>query len=161
MAEEGEQLAGIMKQEVRLTTHGNAPGKPGWREDIERSIGKVATSVTATGISIVVGYSPLDTPDKVRAMIGAHGSGDKAEGGGARIHAGPPGRSVWNEDVTGKHPSKAKANYALPDAFNQQGNRFVENAVRRMEGRFGKAVDAAFASMPDSVVYEKVRVDEA
>lgn len=157
---EGDKLAAIMKQEVQHTTHGDAPGKPAWRDHMERNIGLVATAITVDAISIDVGYDADGKSDEVRAMIVAHGSGDKADGGGSPITAGPPGRSVWDGDVSGKHPSKAKSTYDLPDAFNQQGNQFVEDAMRRMQTQFGDAIDQAFVGMPDSVIYTKVRVDE-
>lgn len=156
---EGDKLAAIMKQEVQHTTHGGAPGKPAWRDHVERSIGHVATSITADTLSVDVGYDVSGKSDEVRAMIVAYGSGDKADGGGSPITAGPPGRSVWDGDVTGKHPSRAKSTYALPDAFNQQGNQFVLDAMRRMQTRFGDAVEQAFREMPDGTVYTKVRVD--
>lgn len=155
---EGRKLAGIMKQEVQHTTHGDAPGKPAWRDHIERNIGQTATTITTDAISIDVGYDYDGKSDEVRAMIVAHGSGDKADGGGNRITAGPPGRSVWDEDVTGKHPSRAKSTYELPEEFNQHGNQFVENAMRRMRTQFGEYVEEAFREMPSSAVYGKVKV---
>lgn len=157
---EGGKLAAIMKQEVQHTTYGDAPGKPAWRDHMERNIGLIATAITTDVISIDVGYDADGKSDEVRAMIVAHGSGDKVDGGGSPITAGPPGRSVWDGDVASKHPSRAKSTYALPDAFNQQGNQFVEDAMRRMQTQFGNAIDQAFSSMPDSVIYAKVQVDE-
>lgn len=46
----------------------------------------------------------------------------------------------------------------MPQGFNQNGNRFVENAVRRMQTRFGDRLDAAFAAEPDSTYYDNVHV---
>lgn len=156
---EGDRLIVIMEHEAQLTTHGGAPGKPSWRDEIERNLGHVATTVTADGISMDFGYSPSGMADKVRAMIVAYGSGDKADGGGEKIHAGPPGRSVWDDDLTGRHPSQAKSEHPMPDAFNQEGNRFIENAMRRAQTEFGGLTKAAFAFLPDRMYWEKVRVN--
>ena len=89
-------------------------------------------------------------------MIVKAGSGSAV--GNAPIHAGPTGRSVWDGDVTGKHPSKTKSEYELPDAFNQTGNQFIENAMRMMQTEFGQLTEIAFATTPDSCYYGSVEV---
>lgn len=142
-----------------MATHGGAPGKPGWREDIARNIGITACAITADSVSVDVGYVPTGKADEVRAMVVGYGSGDKAEGGGEAIHAGPTGRSVWGKDLDGKHPSRAKTMYPLPEAFNQEGNQFVSNALRRAQAQFGERVQGACAALPDVVYHGKVRVD--
>lgn len=155
---EGDKLIAIMEHEVQLTTNGGAPGKPAWREEIADNLGHVATTITADGISMDFGYSPSGMADKVRAMVVAYGSGEKADGGGEKIHAGPPGRSVWDADLTGRHPSRAHTEHPLPDEFNQTGNQFVRNALRRAQTQFGGLVEAAFEALPDRMYWEKVRV---
>lgn len=147
-----------MRREVYHTTHGGAPGKPEWRKEIADNLSRVAIAVTDTSVSVDVGYSPSDKADEVRAMIVAAGSGSEA--GNAPIHAGPTGRSVWDEDVSGKHPSRAKNEYLLPAEFNQKGNQFIENAMRMMKTDFGDVTEAVFASVPDSVYYGNVVVME-
>ena len=145
-----------MKREVGRTTHGGAPGKPAWRDEIARNLTHVATAVSGDSVSMDFGYSPSDKADLVRAMIVEDGSGSAI--GNDPIHAGPTGRSVWDEDVSGKHPSRAKTEYNLPDAFNQVGNQFVENAVRMMQTEFGRATEAVFATTPDDAYYGNVQV---
>lgn len=157
---EAERLAEIMKQESRMTTHDGAPGKPEWREEIARNIGITAKGIAADKVSVDVGYMPTGLSEEVRSMVVAYGSGDKAEGGGKAIHAGPRGRSVWGDDLTEKHPSRASSEYPLPEAFNQEGNRFVENAMRRLRTQFGDRVQAAYAGLPDAAYHKNVRVDE-
>lgn len=89
-------------------------------------------------------------------MIIEVGSGTEA--GNASIHAGPPGRNVWNAELSGRHPSEAKSEYDLPAEFNQKGNQFVENAVRIMQTEFGERTELTFASTPDSVYFGNVEV---
>lgn len=156
---EGQKLVNHMRREIRNTTHGGAPGKPEWRKEIADNLGRVAIAVTETSVSVDVGYSPSDKADEVRAMIVEAGSGSEA--GNEPVHAGPTGRSVWNEDVNGKHPSRAKSEYLLPAAFNQKGNQFVENAMRLMKTDFGNVTEAVFTLLPDSSYYGNVVVKES
>ena len=58
---------------------------------------------------------------------------------------------VWDDDITGKQPSAAKSEYALPEQFNQVGNFFIENAAQRIAARAVNALDAAAANLPDSI----------
>ena len=106
MHTEGKKLAEVMRQEVFMTTHGDAPGKPSWRDELRRNIGLVSTVVTQDGITMEIGYVSSGKAEEVRAMVVAYGSGDKAEGGGTKVHAGPPGRNVWDDDLSAKHPSR-------------------------------------------------------
>lgn len=153
---EGERLMKYMRREVERTTHGGAPGKPTWRREIVENIRHTATAVSGDSVSMDFGYSSSDKADEVRAMIVEAGSGSAV--GNAPIHAGPAGRSVWDGDVTGKHLSKAKSEYDLPDAFNQTGNQFVENAMRMMQTEFSQLTEIAFATTPDSCYYGSVEV---
>lgn len=155
---EGKALLSIMRAEAGRTTRGGAPGKPAWRAEIAANLEHVATAVSPDGISMDFGYSPSGQADEARAMVVNEGSGNAA--GGEAIHAGPTGRSVWDAELAGKHPSRAKSEYDLPEEFNQQGNRFVENAVRRMQTKFGDRLESAFAAEPDGTFYGNVHVRE-
>ena len=147
-----------MRREAAKTTYGGAPGKPDWRKEIADNLDHVTTAVTGDSVSMDFGYSPSGKADEVRAMIVAVGSGSSA--GGSAIHAGPPGRSVWDGDVSGKHPSNAKSEYDLPAAFNQKGNQFVENAMRIMKTEFGMLTEIYMGSIPDHVYYGNVQVSK-
>ena len=155
---EGQKLLAHMQREVMNTTHGGAPGKPDWRKEIARNLDKTAVAVTDDSVSMDFGYSPSDKADEVRAMVVEAGSGSAA--GGKPITAGPNGRSVWNSELDGKHPSRAKSVYKLPAEFNQKGNKFVENAMRMMQTEFGTITETVFATTPDSAYYGNVKVDE-
>lgn len=140
-----------MGEELQKTTHGGAPGKPAWRDKLAADIHRVFESITDDAIEFGVGvdYSS-GTWEHVRAMLIAYGSGSRA--GGAAIHAGPPGRDVWNDDLTGKKPSAAKSEYPLPDAFNQEGNDYVNNAMKRMKVFFDDIISEALRSMPGDII---------
>lgn len=148
-----------MRREVRHTMRGNTPGKPEWRSEIERNLRSKPAVVTENGIAVEVGYTPSNQAELVRAMVVEAGSGSAA--GNDPIHAGPTGRSVWDDELSEKHPSRAKTVYNLPDEFNQEGNQFVENAMRIIESEFGTATDAAFAALPDEAYHGKVQVSES
>lgn len=155
---EGRKLLIHMKQEVQRTMDGGGPGKPNWRKEIAANLDRLAMSVSDTSVSMDFGYSPSDKADLVRAMIVEAGTGSAV--GNAPIHAGPKGRSVWNNDVSGQHPSRAKTEYLLPPEFNQKGNQFVENAMRIMQTQFGEITEFVFATVPDSVYYGNVQVSK-
>ena len=140
------------------TMHGGAPGKPDWRKEIADNLDKTAVAVTDDSVSMDFGYSPSDKTDEVRAMVVEAGSGSAV--GGKPITAGPNGRNVWNSDLDGKHPSRAKSVYKLPAQFNQKGNHFVENAIRITKTTFGTMTEAAFATTPDSAYYGNVKVEK-
>jgi len=153
---EGQKLLIHMRQEVHRTVGGGGPGKPAWRNELASKLDKIASSVSDSAVSMDFGYSPSGKADLVRAMIVEAGAGSAA--GNAPIHAGPTGRSVWDDDVSGQHPSRAKSEYLLPAEFNQAGNQFVENAMRIMQTYFGDITEFVFATVPDSAYYGNVQV---
>lgn len=155
---EGQRLLSHMQREVMNTTHGSAPGKPDWRKEVAQNLDKTAVAVTDESVSMDFGYSPSDKADEVRAMVVEAGSGSAV--GNESITAGPNGRSVWNSELDGKHPSRAKSVYKLPAEFNQKGNKFVENAMRIMQTEFGTITEAVLATTPDSAYYGNVKVDK-
>lgn len=153
---EGRKLLNHMRQEVQRTVDGGGPGKPAWRSELASNLEHLATAVSDTSVSMDFGYSPSGKADLVRAMIIEAGAGSAA--GNAPIHAGPTGRSVWDDDVSGQHPSRAKSEYLLPAGFNQAGNQFMENAMRIMETYYGDITEFVFATIPDSAYYGNVQV---
>lgn len=155
---EGQKLLFYMRQEAQRTVGGGGPGKPAWRSELAANLNHLATAVTDTSVSMDFGYSPSGKADLVRAMIIEAGAGSAA--GNAPIHAGPTGRSVWDDDVSGQHPSRAKSEYLLPAAFNQRGNQFMENAMRIMHTSFGDITEFVFSTVPDSAYYGNVQVSK-
>ena len=151
------RLIELMRDELEKTTHGGAPGKPAWREKVSQDIHRVFESIANDVIEIGVGLDYSEgTWEHVRAMLIAYGSGSEA--GGGAIWAGPPGREVWNDDLSGRKQSEAHGEYPLPAEFNQKGNDFVNNAMRRMKPFFDDIIDDAIRTMPQGVIAKAVHV---
>lgn len=153
-----DQLIDILKQEVMVTMHGDGPGKPAWREELRDSMTELLREIATDYIELGAGAPALlgrkGRAKKVRAMIIAVGGGSAV--GNPFIAAGPSGRSVWDDDITGKKPSAAKSEYALPEQFNQVGNFFIENAAQRIAVRAANALDEASANIPDSIFSKNI-----
>lgn len=143
-----------MKQEIKNTTHGGAPGRPEWRSQISNMLRETYRDITESYMEVAVGLPDnLDSIAKyifVRAMIITEGSGSAV--GNAPITAGPYGRSVWNDSLTGKNPSSSMITYKLPSEFNQKGNHFIENAVKLMRKEFRDILDEATDNIPSDIV---------
>lgn len=155
-----DKLIEIMREEIQRTTNGGAPGKPSWRNEISSMLREtyrvVANGYIEAEVGVPYEVSEGNGYELVRAMLIAYGGGSAA--GGEPITAGPHGRSVWNENLDGKHPSRAESTYQLPSGFNQRGNNFVENAMKRMNKHFNDILKDASASIPASLFYDFVSV---
>lgn len=154
MKDAEQQLIIIMQQEVMQTVHGGGPGKPDWRREITRVLGEVYEQIANDYIEAGVGVpSDENIETIVKAMIVEQGSGSAV--GRPPIHT-KPGQLVWDDDMSGKHRSNAESVYDLPTAFNQQGNHFVENAMKRMKKHFQDVMSSAVGKIPDSVFFNNV-----
>lgn len=140
------------------TVHGGGPGKPDWRNEISESLDEVFEEVTDNYIKVGVGV-PAPSSRKlatlVKAMIIESGAGSAV---GREPIKTKPGQLVWDNDMNRRHRSKAKSVYQLPAAFNQQGNQFIENAIKRMEKHLNDILDSAAENIPDSVFYGNVTI---
>ena len=155
---EGRRLILHMRREIERTTDGGAPGKPAWRKEISEGLRKVSETVGSDAVSVEIGYEAKNTAAAVRANIVNEGSGSVV--GNPPIHAGPTGRNVWDSDLSGQHPSKAKSEYLLPASFNQKGNQFLENAMRLMQTEFGEMTEVVFSTLPPDTFYGHVEVSQ-
>ena len=158
------RLLSIMRKEIKKTTYGDSPGKPKWRREISSLLQEVYREVTDNYIEFGVGQSDeLAFNTFVKAMLITYGSGfmaySNATGGYATgsITAGPPGRMVWDNDMAGKHPSKAKSTYEIPQ-FNQEGNHFIYNSMLLMQKHFDDVLADASSTLKDSLFYKNVIV---
>lgn len=155
-----DKLIQIMREEIQQTTYKDAPGKPEWRNQISDMLQEVYRDITDDSIECNVGLPPdLENQCKymfIRAMIISEGSGSQV--GGFPITAGPTGRIVWNDALDGQNSSRAKSEYSLPNEFNQQGNHFVDNAIKRMRKHFSDILKEAAHALSPSVFYDNVTV---
>ena len=160
-----QKLISIMKKEIKKTTYGKSPGKPKWRKELSSLLQETYSDIADNYIEYGVGI-----PDSVaeniivKAMLVGYGSGFMAYGGAfgqqssGSITAGPPGRSVWDNDLAGKHPSGAKGEYEIPQ-FNQEGNHFVYNSMMLMKKHFDDVLADASSTLSNSVFLDCVNVE--
>lgn len=157
----GDLLLRWMQSEVIKTVDGNGPGKPEWRENMRKKIKVISKEISDKQISVRVGLSEEDMifTDFVRAMVVAAGSGSEA--GNPPIEAGPQGRIVFNDELDRQHASQVEDQYTLPEGFNQEGNEFVVNAIKRMRTyapRYVKALNRRIMeSIKSNIYYTKKR----
>lgn len=157
LADAEDKFLELMEQEVMRTVEGGGPGKPAWRANVRDSLKVVEEMITDDYLEAKVGFDANATYTSfIKAMLISEGAGSAA--GGSPIQAGPTGRAVWDNDLSGKHPSRAQTTYDLPAGFNQPGNHFVENAVRLMRVHFDDVISNAVDAIPDSVFASAVTV---
>ena len=155
MNKAGDELLKCMKINVHTITDvgrtmKGAPGDPEWRNEVDRDLRKLYANYADNYLEVGVGADYSEgSAELIRAMVIAYGAGSAA--GNEPIHAGPTGRQVWNDSLTGKKPSKAQDEYDLPDGFNQRGNDFVNQAVQETRERFDAILADAMRSVPNSV----------
>lgn len=155
MERASDTLLRAMKIDVHKKTHvgrtgKGAPGDPSWRDELDKDLRRLYNRYADDVLEIGVGADYGEgTPELVRAMIVAYGAGSAA--GNSPIHAGPAGRSVWNDSLTGKKVSKVQDEYDLPDEFNQIGNNFVFNALRDTTDELNRIIEDAIKNVPSSV----------
>lgn len=88
------------------------------------------TMILPVGLDVQEG-----TPDWIRALVITFGSGNRAQtdgGIGVAIWS-RPGEEVWDGELSGRKTSDAVSAFPLPDAFNQDGNMWLENTVRQID----------------------------
>lgn len=142
-----DELVELMGEELQQTVDGGGPGKPAWRNSLRQMVRVISTQYLLQCIESEVGLDEsIGLSNYVRAKLIAFGGGS-AGPSGAPITAGPPGRSVWDDDLSGKHPSSALSQYALPAGFNQPGNEFVANAMKRMQVKFSEIMQRTLRSL--------------
>ena len=63
---------------------------------------------------------------------------------------------MWDDDLRNIKTSAAETAYPLPDMFNQEGNHFIENAMKIMAKKFDDVLDQASVNLPDDFFYRSV-----
>ena len=150
-----DKLIELMRDQVNVTIYGGGPGKPEWRSLVQKEIRRVYRDVAENYIESGVGLPYNEGSWKyVRAMLINLGSGDKSENPDwpARPIQTRPGHQVWNDNLDGLQQSGAESVYLLPDQFNQEGNHFIENAMKMMGKYFQDILDSAAANLPSSII---------
>lgn len=117
-----------------------APGAPEWRSDVGNDLKRMNLQISVDGIEIDVGVYGDEALQK-RVEVIDTGSGNKA--GGPAMKYGPPGRSVWNDDLSGRTISETTRTGFMPDGFNNTGNQFAQKATDEMENEKERIVQHA------------------
>lgn len=96
-------------QKSVLRGSGCGPGRTAWRKELGDAftvdVPTIAGNVVSSKVHPRAGFLD-DTATLVRSMLVVEGSGDKAKGGGEAIYRGPYGRMVWDNALSGQHPSQ-------------------------------------------------------
>ena len=155
MNKASDELLKRMKINVHEVTYvgktgKGAPGDPAWRDEVDRDLRKLYERYADDILEVGVGadYSE-DRYAMIRAMVIAYGAGSAV--GNPAIHAGPYGRSVLNDSLTGHKESRADEEYDLPEEFNHKGNNFIEKAVEETQTAFQTILNNALKNIPNHV----------
>lgn len=65
---------------------------------------------------------------------------------------------VWDDELYATHRSQAEDAYDLPDAFNQRGYNWVDNAMKRLRTEMMDVLTAAFARMPANILRPAITI---
>lgn len=117
-----------------------APGAREWRSDVGNDLKRMNLQVSVDAIEIDVGIYGDESLQKRVEVINT-GSGNKA--GGPAMEYGPYGRSVWNDDLSGRTTSETTRTGDMPDGFNNTGNQFAQKAKDEMENEKERIVQHA------------------
>lgn len=115
-----DEMVTDMKRLVHTTTHvgatgKGAPGDPAWRDELDNDIKRLWIQFGKNFIDADIGADNgygKGSYSYVRAMLIAYGSGSRAHGapdwrGHTAIHAGPRGRTVWDDDLSDQKISES------------------------------------------------------
>ena len=121
-----------------------------WKQFVSNGIKPLYRDIATDYIESKVGIEDSDDELYRKAIIIALGGGP--------TYAGPKGRTVWDWDYAGQHPSNAKARYRLPASWKLKGNKWMSNAIKKMRVYFFDVLDAGIANLPDSIFYGNLMV---
>jgi len=133
----------LMQQEIRESKHGDGPGKPDWRDETAAAVKAIYDTIGNTYIEMSIGPDlQANSFEAIRAMVVEAGAGSAV--GNPPIQAGPFGRTVFNDDLDGVIASQVKVPYLLPTTYNQEGNHFVSDTIKRAESYLKNVFDQAW-----------------
>lgn len=142
---------------------GNGPGKPSWRDelanDLKRLYVEEVDSFIEGAVGADAGYGE-GSPWRTRAMLIAYGGGSAAIDpethgslGQEDIHAGPPGRVVWNENLDDQIVSES-SEHPMPTSYNQPGNLFPDVAAQELLLEFNNMKKQILGNIPADILQQ-------
>ena len=151
----GNILLGIMQREVMKTVDGKTPGKKEWREETQKKLKIVSKEITDKYISVSVGVDEdVLLYELMRAMLINSGSGSRRSNAGWRDPIKTkPGEYAWDDNLEylQMNNSGDSTSRLLPDKFNQTGNEFISNAMRKMKTYSPRYIKALQRRIMESV----------
>lgn len=145
MEKEEEKTIETMRQELFINSDGPRASSSEiyrWKDMVSRSIKMIYRDIAREYIESQVGLDSAEGEEAYRKAIII------AQGGGPTTTR--PGEVVWDEHYSGQHTSRAKAAYPLPSTWQIQGggNKWIDNAAKKMRVYFHDILDAACSGIP-------------
>lgn len=153
MQEEEDQFIKIMQEEIEPTGEGPRASShriAKWKERIKPYFKAISREISRNYIESKVGISAANDEIYRKAIIIALGGGPST--------AGPAGRSVWDEDYSGRVVSSIDPEQPLPPEFMLGGNQWFENAVKRMKVYFEDILEIAARALPSNIFFKNLIV---
>lgn len=153
-----EKWIEVMKQEIDATS--SSPGA--WREELAGRLRHLNEEITATYIEYVVGayeHSEDSSYDYLRAMVVTYGMGSASDFGGDPIYAGPFERIVYDNNLSGQHPSRVPGKgYLMPASWNHAGGHFLDNSIKIMTSIVSETAQEVMDMIPGDIIAKHLTV---
>lgn len=152
-----DEQAALLAEDMKRSVNFSSSGKGEWREELKSKITSYTPYIVGNLLITEAGAKiPEHTFEEIRAMIVSDGAGSAV--GNRPIHFGPKGRPVYNDPLTSVGPSQYGGDHDAPDSWNTEGFDWVDDAMSLMKMKYDAALQAAWASLPDSIFYNNVVV---
>lgn len=136
-----------MRKEIDLTDT-----KGYFKEVVKGQLKVLSRNMAGAVITYLIGYpeDEVSFGDWMKAHVIAEGMGSLGKTG-VPVHAGPPGRLVWDNMLDNTIPSTQQA-HDLPDTWNHAGRPFVENAMRACKVFLPDILEGFVMNLPRDIV---------
>lgn len=148
-----------MADEIDKSSH--SPER--FHKAVKAGLKHIEMQIVDSVMTLVCGFDVAGSSlgDTIKARVVNTGMGNKADGGGRAVYAGPKGRAVWDRGLNVQFPSN-QFFHRLPDSWNHPGEHFVENATKLMEPLANDIAQAVFdAAIPKDILHRHVTVTKA
>ena len=131
-----------------------------WLEETKDAIRHLSEDITEDYMEYVVGAFEGDNQSPndyawMRSMVVTYGMGSGA--GGVPVYAGPRGRLVYNENLTGMKPSDRDYEL-LPKSWNHPGTHFIDNATANLQPLVHDIAQAIIDLIPADIILKHTKI---
>lgn len=153
-----KQYLKLMADEIDKSSH--SPER--FHKAVKAGLKHIETQVANSVMTFVCGFdvSGSSLGDTIKAHVINTGMGNKADGGGNAVYAGPKGRAVWDRGLNTQFPSN-QLFHMLPDSWNHPGEHFVDNATKLIEPLANDIAQVIFDAIPKDILQRHVTVTKA